>query len=352
MRVSDINISASSFVGVTDTAHAVLDVLHRHMPDVACCVAFEDLANYRLSIVAARGDLPLTPQSDGEVGQTATSAPPSPGQARVDDPFRDLLQFRRQVEIASYARVSLGARNGEQQAMLYAIARTPERFGADEMRMIEVMGRVIANELVREQTYADLLRREKMLVEANGRLRAHATTDPVTRVANRRSFDELLRREWKLCARGTIGSYLMVVDLDDFKLVNDLYGHSVGDRTLRDAAVALVASGRETDVIGRLGGDEFGVILVGCESPEAATEYRDRARATFAQTMLNRQIAIGFSAGFYPLVDASSPEQALELADQAMYWHKRQRSARPDRPRLRPASPRGGAPQRPPPPNS
>ena len=88
-----------------------------------------------------------------------------------------------------------------------------------------------------------------------------ALRDPLTGLANRALFDELLAAAWERCARnGTTGA-LLLADLDHFKPINDTYGHPVGDQALQAFAQRLTQTVRAADVAARTGGDEFAVLL-------------------------------------------------------------------------------------------
>jgi len=84
-------------------------------------------------------------------------------------------------------------------------------------------------------------------------------------------------------------------------------------------------------VIGRIGGDEFAAVLVGCESADDAVLFRERAHHTLERYLKGETARVSFSSGHHALADANSPVRAMELADQAMYWQKRRRVARPQR---------------------
>ena len=93
-------------------------------------------------------------------------------------------------------------------------------------------------------------------------LRRIATVDELTGVANRRRFDELLDREWRLARRYGDPLSLLMIDVDHFKLFNDHYGHPTGDACLRNVAQALFgATARPADLVARYGGEEFTVLL-------------------------------------------------------------------------------------------
>jgi diguanylate cyclase (GGDEF)-like protein len=114
-----------------------------------------------------------------------------------------------------------------------------------------------------------------------GTLRHERDTDMLTGVLNRRGFQA--RVEQLLTARDHVASSLVVCDLDNFKPINDRYGHVVGDEVLRDLCVLLRASVRPSDLLGRIGGDEFAIYLTGSTDCDA-TEICERIRRDLART--------------------------------------------------------------------
>src|SRR5579863_7585861 len=110
-------------------------------------------------------------------------------------------------------------------------------------------------------SHAALALRNASLLEEMERM---ASTDGLTQVANRRTFEADLRREVARSMRSEEPLSIVMLDIDDFKRLNDTYGHQVGDDVLRQVAATLVAGSREVDSISRYGGEEFAVILPGC----------------------------------------------------------------------------------------
>ncbi len=149
--------------------------------------------------------------------------------------------------------------------------------------------------------------------------------DPLTGLLNRRSFDAVLQREWLLTQRDGIDSYVVMVDLDGFKAVNDAHGHAAGDDLLRVVGAALERVARDTDVCGRLGGDEFGVVLVRCGGEAAAIGFCDRLGEILAGEVATVSEGLGASCGYQSLRQATSPTEALHQADLAMFHEKANR---------------------------
>jgi diguanylate cyclase (GGDEF)-like protein/PAS domain S-box-containing protein len=162
---------------------------------------------------------------------------------------------------------------------------------------------------------------------SEARLRRLADEDSLTNVANRRSFEDAVRVTLELCERHGIAGALLLIDLDGFKAINDTYGHALGD-----AALAAVASGlrerlRTTDLLARVGGDEFAVLLPATSGEGArrvAEALVDRVRATKLApgqpvVQLNASVGVAdFGAEPLPTVD-----ELFAAADAAMYADKR-----------------------------
>lgn len=145
--------------------------------------------------------------------------------------------------------------------------------------------------------------------------------DPITGLRNRRAFDEDLRREWALTRRHAGDTFVVVADLDGFKQVNDGFGHAAGDQALREFADTLRAVVRSTDIVARIGGDEFAVLLVQCDA-RAVRRFEARVNETLAAHSRARHVPLSVSLGHASLVAASSPTIALDRADIAMLTQK------------------------------
>ncbi len=153
-----------------------------------------------------------------------------------------------------------------------------------------------------------------------------AMTDDLTGLSNRRALLAAAERAIAHIDGAAPPPALLIVDLDHFKRVNDVYGHRAGDQALQAAAQALVRSARgDIDFVGRLGGEEFVVLLAAAEE-ETARRAAESARAAIAAMRVatpSGEIAVTASIGYTPLVAGDSVSTALQRADEALYMAKR-----------------------------
>lgn len=152
-----------------------------------------------------------------------------------------------------------------------------------------------------------------------------ADTDPLLAdVVNRRAFVRELGRVVSLVERYGTPASLIFADLDNLKVINDSHGHAAGDAALRHVASVIAENIRKTDTLGRLGGDEFGVILLQADQKVASEKARALADAIAARPVETNDGAFhtGVSYGVIEIKDGWSADKALETADRAMYAAK------------------------------
>jgi diguanylate cyclase (GGDEF)-like protein/PAS domain S-box-containing protein len=154
-----------------------------------------------------------------------------------------------------------------------------------------------------------------------------ATHDALTGLINRREFEHRLQEALDTAHRGDSAHVLCYLDLDRFKSVNDNSGHVAGDAMLREIAKILRDAVRDSDTVARIGGDEFGMLLVGCPLDKARQIADDVCRAVrdYSFVWKDKIFSVGISIGLVELArDSGSIEEALAAADSACYVAKRQ----------------------------
>ncbi len=148
-----------------------------------------------------------------------------------------------------------------------------------------------------------------------------AATDDLTMIANRRTFTASLERELARGARSGEPVSLVILDLDYFKTVNDVYGHPAGDEALRNVAAALSIACRDLDTAARYGGEEFAVILPDC-GPDRCLDIAERLRQAVASAPAVRPLTASAGVASYPL-QAVDGESLVRVADDALLVSKR-----------------------------
>jgi diguanylate cyclase (GGDEF)-like protein/PAS domain S-box-containing protein len=275
----------------------------------------------------------LTTDADGRITYlnpaaerlTGTSAAEAAGRSLeeivglVDETDRRLLSDPVRQALTSGATVSLGRR-----ALLISHHDASERsieLSATAMRDAagEQLGAVVMLHDVSEQR--GLARQ----------MSYQATHDALTGLVNRREFERRLEEAIERGHRGEGQHVLCYLDLDRFKVVNDTSGHLAGDSMLRELAKLLRDAVRDSDTVGRLGGDEFGMLLVGCPLEKARQIADDVCRSVGEHRFVWRDkiFNIGVSVGLLEISrESGTLEELLTAADSACYVAKKQGSGR------------------------
>ena len=167
-----------------------------------------------------------------------------------------------------------------------------------------------------------VVRVQKQSVRLREALTRLARTDPLTGLLNRRGFDEAVNREYARAQRGRPRPALLLVDIDHFKHVNDSWGHQAGDETLRRLGALLGGAFRTCDVVGRIGGEEFAVLIDGCGPGDA--EARAQGLCDLVRTTaLGWEHPITVSVGAAATQDPNpTPTELMSAADEALYAAK------------------------------
>lgn len=158
-------------------------------------------------------------------------------------------------------------------------------------------------------------------------LKTLAVLDPLTGLYNRRLAEERLKEEVGRAQRHHQPLTVMLIDLDEFKHINDTFGHAAGDRVLKECAVHLKNATRVSDVTARLGGDEFVILLIDCSEAQASKVLTHLG--PFEVDFMGNKIPVAFSIGYADCQQGDSPVGLLDRADKRLYDVKRSRKATP-----------------------
>ncbi len=224
--------------------------------------------------------------------------------ALSDERFHDNPLVTGDPRIRFYAGCPLTVPNGSRLGTLCVIDVEPRELAEEDLELLRDLARMAEQEIAAVQL---------------------ATMDELTMLSNRRGFEALAQHALNLCKRMHKQASLLFFDLNDFKQVNDTYGHAEGDRALTTFAEVLRSALRDSDVIGRLGGDEFVALLTDANRDKTSGLIRrleQRLAARNAELM--RGYDIGFSVGQveYEPGRHASIAGLLADADSAMYAHK------------------------------
>jgi diguanylate cyclase len=215
----------------------------------------------------------------------------------------------------------LGLLQATLSARLETVARQVSDFRAREQnRLKEYNGRA-----EHMRTRIANLEREAQELHSKLDMEKHgARLDPLTRIANRKSFDERFAQEIERRTRGAVSSCLLLWDIDNFKVINDSYGHRAGDRVLQSVAGCFRASLRASDFVARIGGEEFAVLLTGLKLAEAvnvANQVRTAVEGLHFH-FRGAPVHVTVSCGITELQQNDAPEAAFDRVDAALYRAK------------------------------
>lgn len=245
--------------------------------------------------------------------------------ASADPRFASNPLVRGDPHIRFYAGMPLVMSGGEALGTLCVIDREPRRLSAVQQEALRVLAHNVVTEF-------DLRLRIRSLEEEAGRRHSAealavqlATRDALTGLPNRLTLLDRLQQALLRAERDKMPAAFMFLDFDNFKWVNDTFGHQVGDGLLQAVAERLVDLVRESDTVARLGGDEFGLVLAGVDGTEAASRIADKLLARLAAPLdigghhIVPHCSIGIA--LYP-EHGRSGEELMRHADLALYHAK------------------------------
>jgi diguanylate cyclase (GGDEF)-like protein len=224
------------------------------------------------------------------------------------------------IQIASHMALPIGNDPAYGAIALAHAAARPRGFTS----LCQRIGRAVAE--AAELLIAQAVAREQLAAERDLLIRMTGT-DALTGIANRRAWDDEVRR----LAEGELSSgYLISCDLDGLKEANDRYGHPVGDALIRATASLLTSTVRDGDLVARIGGDEFVVLLRGADERAARRVYRRIRRAELGWRVTEHGLTPSLSIGLACMV-GNDAEAARAEADARMFVNKRKRAAQQGR---------------------
>jgi diguanylate cyclase len=230
----------------------------------------------------------------------------------------------RALGIETYASAPVCASNGAIIGTLCAASKRSKSIGPRARSALNLFSKIVAQHIERERLLGEVRRSNEYLAK-------FALTDALTGLPNRRALQDELGRLLARAARD--GSYVIVgmIDLDDFKRVNDEHGHVAGDNLLKNCAQRIASSTRDTDMLARIGGDEFAFVGPGSVDEGESSRIAEQIRARLADAARGPFVLGGDTVDYGGLsvgavaVRFVSADQAIGLADTAMYECKRER---------------------------
>lgn len=299
----------------------------------------EDSAVYRHLITGYLKDwgFDFVYAKDGRGAWDLLTKPDAPRLALLDwvlpgvDGVELCRRLRQRVETEPYTYTILLTAKSQKQEMLEAMDAGADDFLAKPFDPPELKARLLVGKRIVEL--------QQKLVSANGALRHAASHDFLTRLWNRAAIVAFLQREVARSLREGKALAVILVDVDHFKRVNDELGHETGDYVLQEIATRLSGSLREYDGVGRYGGEEFLLVMPGCDLATAvrrANVIREVISSTPIKTPL-KATTVTVSMGVAVAEPSTDSETLLRRADTALYQAKRNGRNRVEETTLAPA---------------
>lgn len=203
---------------------------------------------------------------------------------------------------------------------------------AEDVELLQALADATSVAIENVRVYNELEQRVRnrtlALERANQEIQSLSITDELTGLLNRRGFYQMAERALAVARRGGSECVIAFIDVDGLKAVNDRLGHDVGDRMITDVADVLLSTLRESDVVGRMGGDEF--CVVGLHPDPAGNNLHDRLQARLAELNAanDRPYKLAVSIGCLHTrhLDRVTLDQLLVQADERMYQDKRSKT--------------------------
>ncbi len=246
----------------------------------------------------------------------------------VNPSFDDLQLTRvRPTEVAYRGIMTIGdtqQNNRSLHGVIYRHSRELRLIAEHDLINLERLNATVIelnNELA--QTHRDLVKSNQAFKRQEAEITKLMLTDSLTGIPNRRHFMQVLDREYKRAGRAGTPISLAICDIDNFKAVNDIFGHNIGDDVLCRVATAIAENIRQTDFTARWGGEEFVILFVDSNCDDAslvAERVRQAIEAIYFENLNgNVTISIGLTQGLHD----EPYEEAIKRADKGLYESKK-----------------------------
>lgn len=256
------------------------------------------------------------------------------GEQFINDSFLNIiLDFNQKIELINVTTdtekshlLSIKTQSGNPQSYQFHFFNPGDQilvFGHMDVNEIESLSDDLLsanqdlNNLIRELNV-----KNKEIKRANAKIIEISRTDPLTGLANRRYFDERLKETISLSTRNSKPLSLIMTDIDQFKKVNDTFGHDIGDTVLKGYAELMIKGSRKEDLVARFGGEEF-IILLPLTSIQEALTIAERIRISLSKTdLIGGNNFITASYGISQLIENEKSKHFIKRADDALYMAK------------------------------
>ena len=240
--------------------------------------------------------------------------------------YRDVSTVES-LGVRAYAGIPLVTEDGQVLGSFCAIDFKPKNWSERDIDILTELAHSAMREITLRKAFQEsastslrLAEQLQKITELNQQLEVLATTDSLTGLHNRRAFEHSLSLEVDIVERRSTPLSLVTIDVDHFKQINDNHGHAAGDKALQTIATLLTSSARNIDVVARIGGEEFAVILPNTDAASSLAAA-ERMRATVANADWS-DTPLTISLGIAMLLKSETASSLLARADKALYSAK------------------------------